>query len=113
MTEAEEIVFLKEKMERDRIQYYRVVDQLKNAREEVRMIKEATLASSKSKYVEYLQLALSMTERQYEELLDKFEKLNNKLNHEMAKRQYIFPSNRHGKIPTVEVRVDQKEYEQI
>lgn len=90
MTEAEQIVVLKKKLEDQDIRYYRIFDENKSIRDELRVIKMMAERNSKGWYLEYLQKSLSLIERQYEDLQDNFHKLNAKYNNEMKKRQYIF-----------------------
>jgi len=112
MTEAQEIVFLKKKLEDQRIQYYRVFDELKRVKEELSSIKRMASGSPKNWYTSYLQKALSGIERQYEDLQENFHQLSAKYSHEMAKRQYIFP-NSHVTTSKAEDPYDHTEFEQI
>lgn len=93
MTEAQEIIILKKKLEDSRIQYYRVFDENRKNKEELNSIKRMAERNSRGWYTEYLQSALATIERQYEQLQEDFHALNAKHNHEMAKRQYIFPNS--------------------
>jgi len=105
MTEAQEIIALKKKLEDQRIQYYRVFDEL-NA------LKRTAARNSRGWYLEYTQSALMTVERQYAQLQEDFHALNTKYNHEMAKRQYIFP-NSHATTSKAEDHFDHIESEQI
>lgn len=111
MTEAQEIIVLKKKLEDSRIQYYRVFDENRKNKEELNSIKRTAERNSRGWYTEYLQSALATIERQYEQLQEDFHTLNAKHNHEMAKRQYIFPNNA-SKSSTAEVHFDHKGSEQ-
>jgi len=111
MTEAQEIIVLKKKLEDSRVQYYRIFDENRKNKEELNSIKRMAERSSKNWYMEYLQSALATIERQYEQLQDDFHALNAKHNHEMAKRQYIFPNNP-SKNSKAEDHFDHTEIEQ-
>jgi len=105
MTEAEEIISLKKKLEDQRIQYYRVFDELNT-------LKRTAARNSRGWYLEYTQSALMTIERQYAQLQEDYHALNAKHNHEMAKRQYVFPNNP-SKNSKVEDHFDHIESEQI
>jgi len=111
MTEAQEIIVLKKKLEDQRVQYYRIFDENRKIKEELNSIKRMAERNSKGWYLEYLQSALSTIERQYEDIQENFHALNTKHNHEMAKRQYIFP-NSHGTTSTASDHFDHREFGQ-
>jgi len=112
MTEAQEIIILKKKLEDKTVQYYRVFDENRGMKAELNEIKRMAERNSRGWYTEYLQSSLADIERQYEDLQENFHKLSAKHAHEMSKRQYIFPNNA-SKSSTVEVHYDHTESEQI
>jgi len=110
MPESKEVAALKKQLKYDQSRSNRLLHELKVVREELNAIKRAGSSNSKGWYTSYIQHSLMTTELQYSELLDNYEKLNNKYNSEMAKRQYIYPNNP-SKIPTDEAQIDHKEVE--
>ena len=111
MTEAQEVILLKKKLEDSQTQYRRIFDENRKNEEELNSIKRMAERNSRGWYMEYLQSSLTDIERQYHQLQEDFHALNTKYNHEMAKKQYIFPNNA-SKNSTAEVPYDHIESEQ-
>ncbi len=111
MTEAEEIIILEKNLGDMKYRYNRVLEENNTIRKELDLFKKIAKKETKGWYLGYLQNSLTMIERQYEQLQNNFRTLNTRYAQEMAKRQYIFPSNP-SMTPKVEDHFDHREYEQ-
>lgn len=112
MNKDQQILSLQKKLGAQAAYQHQMVCDNAKIREELNLIKRAAQRNAKGWYLEYLQKALASTERQYDELQEKFHKLSAKYSHEMAKRQYVWTSIPQ-KTSKVEDLFDRTESEQI
>ena len=112
MNKDQQILSLQKKLGAQAAHHHQMVCDNAKIREELNLIKRAAQRNAKGWYLEYLQKALASTERQYDDLQERFHKLSAKYSHEMAKRQYVWTSNPQ-RISKAEDHFDHTESEQI